>query len=583
MHRPNFADRSMPGLTRLLRQSEPDSSGIIPAWLVVGAVVLGCCLRLPIAVPQYATEGSLVLAGIVQYPPSSLMNYYFLGIWTSLHQFAALLLLVGVSQTIVDYMVSILPAGMLLGAMTMVIYGFCRRPIFSLAAGVICFSTLTVSSEFGSPDYPLLGAIWANSREHTFGIWGGVTATWALGALVGGRNVMAGFTAAVLVSIHPVIGLYISAILVVVMLVGHLLPSAFSTAGIGRGLIMGSAVTLVSLVFYLAARPPTPSSFNADDFATYLKVWDYHRSLKVDSGFVLAKARLPLLLAGGLALFLLASRGRSGPADAGALGLLGTTVGSTILFAAAHLGSPPQFFVNAIPGRLLNIHAYLSGAIILALMTWFVVRLLMMAVTELAVLYPEQLQRLIPPRRAIATALFGSFALMLAARSGTLESLEKFSTSMQLFVVTGHAPRFASDPNNETFWTEVKQAAARDLVLTSRDASFDAVTKGHLAIGFDPNGFDFVPYLPSTASAVRRFVEIGYGVSFSDPPTDLRARGSLPNGVERDYWAGLSVNQWRDEIGKNLGIAGIIAPREWKIALVPAVMGPQFNFYPIPR
>jgi hypothetical protein len=160
--------------------------------------------------------------------------------------------------------------------------------------------------------------------------------------------------------------------------------------------------------------------------------------------------------------------------------------------------------------------------------------------------------------------------------------LEQFAANLQQFIVTGHAPRFESNEIDEAFWASVRQVAPRGLFLPSRAASFDAVTKGHLAIAFEPNGFDYVPYLPSTAHEVRRFVEIGYGISFSDPPQDLRSRGSLPLDAGREYWSSLSTTQWRD-VGRDLGIVGLVAPREWKIALAPDVIGTHFNLYIIPE
>jgi hypothetical protein len=557
------------------------SSGVSPTWLIVCAFLIGCCLRLPIAVPQAATEGALVLAGIVPYPSSSLMNYYFLGTWTSLHQTAALLLLAGVGQSIVDYLLCIVPAGLLLSASTMVLYGFTRRPIFSLATAILCFSTMVFATWFNSTDYPLLGAVWSSSREHTFGIWGAVAAAWFFGALMGGWNTTAGFTATALISIHPVIGVYVSGIALCVICAGYLMPTIFRIAGLGRGLILGGALSAVSFAAYLATRPHAPSDFDAGAFATYLEVWDYHRSLKIGYGSVETLMRPHLALAAGLGLFLIASRGRSSPADTGALALLGTIVGAIILYIFDHLGSPPQFFVNAIPGRLLNIHAYLAGAIIVALLAWFVSRLVAALAGEVAALRGRPANALSHRTSLMAGALFALSALFLAVRIGFWQSIEKFVPSASELAATGQALQFLSSEADETFWRRVREIAPKGLVLPCRAASFDALTKGHLAIGFDPNGFDFVPYLPSTAPDVRRFVETGYGVSFSDPPQDLRSKGSLPSGIERDYWSRMTLDQWRD-VGRKLGIVGVVAPSDWRLAWSPEVSGPKFNLYVIP-
>jgi hypothetical protein len=81
-----------------MRDTRPvgeDSPAPVPLWSTPRAVSLGAALRLPLAGPERALAGALVAAGVVAYPPSSLMAHHYLGSWMLLHQVGALLLLAG--------------------------------------------------------------------------------------------------------------------------------------------------------------------------------------------------------------------------------------------------------------------------------------------------------------------------------------------------------------------------------------------------------------------------------------------------------------------------------------------------------
>jgi hypothetical protein len=142
----------------------------------------------------------------------------------------------------------------------MVIYGFSRRPLFSLATGTICFLTGVVARSFASPDYPLMGLTWDDAAPHSFGIWAGAGAAWVFGALAGGRNVMAGISAALLVAVHPVIGAYVAGLSLAVIATGRRLWKDLPISGIGRGLLWGGLATVVSFACYLALRPPVTAA-----------------------------------------------------------------------------------------------------------------------------------------------------------------------------------------------------------------------------------------------------------------------------------------------------------------------------------
>ena len=89
-----------------------------PILLILCALLVGLLLGVMAPAPeQFGMHGSLVLAGIVNYPPQSPMSAYFLDSWTIIHQFGALLLRAGVHQTYVNKLMFVIPCALLVCAM----------------------------------------------------------------------------------------------------------------------------------------------------------------------------------------------------------------------------------------------------------------------------------------------------------------------------------------------------------------------------------------------------------------------------------------------------------------------------------
>ena len=543
----------------------------VPIWLMLCAVAIGAASRAPLAGPERALEGALVLAGVVTYPPSSLMAHYYLGSWTLLHQVGALLLWLGIDQRAVELFFCIFPSGLQLGALTMLIYGFCRRPLFSLATGTICFLTGMIARSFASPDYPLMGVTWDGAAPHTFGLWSGAIAAWYFGALAGGRNVMAGVSAALLVAVHPVIGAYVVGLSLAVIAAGRLLSRDLPIAGIGRGLLWGGLATAVSLAFYLALRPPVtvPRRCRLRS-QTYMTIWEYHRNVAMPPDFAAVVLQPVAFLSVALLAVLLLPRGRRSSTDVAALALLGTVVASSLLYLAVHLA--PDFSRRSsnvrCPVACSICTRQVAGAVAVGIAAW---------ITESVAISASKREafRLL---RMPTAAVYALLAVLLAIGVRADRPLRELAVRTKDFVGNRLPHLGDADP----FWSAVRTSAVQGLVLTSYDARYPALVEGHLPVAFDLTGFDFVPYLPHTVKDVQRFVERGYGVSFSNPPKQLRFRGGLEGDPQRAYWAGLTAEQW-SALGEELDVVGVVAPSEWAIMLQPQVTGTHFTLYLIPR
>jgi hypothetical protein len=133
------------------------------------------------------------------------------------------------------------------------------------------------------------------------------------------------------------------------------------------------------------------------------------------------------------------------------------------------------------------------------------------------------------------------------------------------------------------FWSSVREQKITGLVLAPAGLGFKALRYGHLPIALDAAGFNFVNYLPRTATIFGRMMERGYGISFFDPPASVRLFvGSLPSTAGRRYWACLSPEHWK-QIAQELGIVALLVPADWAVRLPPLVRDSNYALYAMPR
>ena len=149
-----------------------------------------------------------------------------------------------------------------------------------------------------------------------------------------------------------------------------------------------------------------------------------------------------------------------------------------------------------------------------------------------------------------------------------------------LSAMRGLGDRSAANEGSASFWRDVGNSGVGGEVLTSRSASRPALVYGHVPVALNAGSFDYIPYIPQTAAAVARLVEDGYGISFSDPPPQIRHGGGLPPDGGRAYWTKLTPDDWC-RLSRRLGVGALIVPSDWSVNLPPLVSGATFTMYRI--
>jgi hypothetical protein len=554
------------------KPSATPDAGRAPLSLLACALGIGVLLGLLAPMTsQEGLDGALVLAGIVHYPPQSPMYQYFLGSWTIIHQLGALLLRVGLDQSYVGELLFLVPCALLVGAYAAIVYCFSGQFLLSLLAAPLCFLTNPLAKFFASPDYADLGLLWSQPPVQTFGFWAHAGSVWVVGCVAAGRRALAGFSAVVLIAVHPVLGVYMVALLVVTLLAGKLFLG-LGVQGFVRGAALGACVTIASFAAYLMTRPDLSGPIDQTAYDAYMTAWDTHRSHVMTPEIAARIAVAAAIAIGVLGVFIILARPRREPALQTSGLVLLAIAASTIAYFAMHLTPDllPEIFTRAAPGRLLNVQAFLSTPMALGLAVFAAGQAARDWTTEATA---TRLRRAIPVVACVIVA--AELAAHILSRRNLM-----IDDARLMAATRGPSDASVTSGDSAAFWRDVRQLGITRQVLASRSASRPALDDGHLPVALNVGSFDFIPYIPRTAGTVARIVEQGYGVSFTDPPPDMRHGGALPPNGGRQYWAQLSIDGWC-RISRDLDVAALVAPTDWTIGLPRLASGAEFTMYKI--
>ncbi len=440
--------------------------------------------------------------------------------------------------------------------------------MLSLLAAPLCFLTNPLAKFFVSPDYAALGLLWNQPPVQTFGFWAHAGSVWVVGCVAAGRKKLAGFSAFVLIAVHPVLGVYMVMLLTATLLAGRLFLG-LDIRGFAKGAALGAFVTIASFAAYLMTRPDLSGPIDQAAYDAYMRAWDTHRSHVMTPEIAVRIAVAAAVAIGVLSVFLVFARPRSEPALQTSGFVMLAVIASTLAYFATHLTPDllPEIFTRAAPGRLLNVQAFLSTPMAVGLAVFAAGQAANDWTTEPTASW---FRRAIPVV-ALVFVLAELTAHILSRRDLMIHDAR---------LIAARGPRDATAPDSAAFWRDVRQSGIARQVLASRSASRPVLDDGHLPVALNVGSFDFIPYIPRTTGAVAQIIDKGYGISFSDPPPDMRHGGALPPDGGKQYWAQLSPDDWC-RISRDLDVAAVVAPSGWTLSLPRLASGAEFTMYKI--
>lgn len=224
---------------------------------------------------QDTLEPTQVLAGVVHYPlATNPMYLYCVKTWTILHQFGALLLRLGFSERLLSFLFS--------GLMGMVSYQAAALCLLAVSGsvGFALLSTLVIHSAALYSGGITYGIGFVGSCR-TYGVIGLSYSVLVIGLLSLRCYRLGGVLLGLAVAVHPTMGVWLTALVCVVLLADRQLRSEFLRGALPF-LVAGWTMTAFSLgIHFLSLRQMTLPAITSQEasryFHAFINHWDHHR------------------------------------------------------------------------------------------------------------------------------------------------------------------------------------------------------------------------------------------------------------------------------------------------------------------
>ena len=235
-------------------------------------VIFSIFLSIAYSIEQRSLDSGLIISNIVLYPENyNIMKIWANNAWTFLFQFSAILLKLDLS---------IINASRIILFFSTFFYSFgiylVSRSITSSSnlSLLICFTIMIFQKNFGSIDYPTL-----MFSEHTNGMMSLAIVTFIYGLISNKNFFTASLFSIFLISIHTVIGLWISLILICSILIfKYFFKYEIDYKIFLKGMLVGSIIILLSFIFYYNNLIDFNDTFDQDIYLTYMENWEAHRT-----------------------------------------------------------------------------------------------------------------------------------------------------------------------------------------------------------------------------------------------------------------------------------------------------------------
>ncbi len=498
---------------------------------------------------QRAVDAALVISKIVFYPDEiSPMKEYFLSSWTLLHQIAKFFLFFNWSFSAVSKFLIFIVAVIYFVGITLAVKSATKSIYLSVFVSLMI---LLFQKNFGDTDYPSLFF-----SEHSYGMFGLAISTFIFGCLFLGNLFLTGLTTAILISIHPIIGIWMFLIIVLSLLVNKLFSKFdLDHEKIVKGFIIGMLITISSLIYHFALVEKFSSSLDIAAYNNYMEFWEGHRN-EAGYHFEYFLKTLILFTFGVLCLKTFKNKFDKN-FKFGMICLLSSIFLSTIIYFIYKSFHPymPDLIQRIMPTRFATLHSIIGWPILLGIL--FV----------LTKLFCEK--KLISEKFSYILIIFIIFYYSV--------SHHKVFVKLNNLFIKNTANQIISSGKTD-FWNDIKKIESDGYILTTFSTSVVSMRKTLKPILLDVSSFDFVPYYPNTAKSLSEVIENVYGIPFDNPPANISNRPFLLDEDIKLIFENYSEKKWK-ELSKDFNFYGVVVPLEWNLNLKPIAKNKYFTFY----
>ena len=470
------------------------------------------------------------------------MKEYFLKSWTLLHQISNFFLTFNWSFSSVSKLLIFLITIIYFFGITLALNSATKSIYLSV---LISLMILVFQKNFGDTDYPTLFF-----SEHSYGMFSMAIVTFIFGSLLSGNLFFAGLITSVLISIHPIIGIWMLGIISFSFLVNSFFfKFSVDKKKIVIGILSGIIITIISLIYHLILMEEFSSSFDLSSYNNYMQYWEGHRNESTYHFEYFTKTFI-LLIFGILCLKVFNNK-FSKNFKFGMICVLSSVILSTFVYFLFKFFHPykPDLILRTMPTRFATLHSIIGWPLLLGI---------------LFVLTKEFSKRL------------GYILIIFIIVSYSISHHKVFFKLHNLFIKNTSKQLESLEEVN--FWNDIKEIKSNGYILTTYSTSIVSMRRSLKPILLDVTSFDFVPYYPNTAKNLSRIIENVYGIPFNNPPENIANKPFLLDENIKPNFENYTEENWK-ELSKNYNFFGIVVPVNWNINLPLKIKNKKFAFY----
>ena len=516
-------------------------------------VFISLFLSISYSIDQQATDGGLVISGLIRYPDDlSIMKTYYFNLYSFLHQFSSFLLKIDLTPINTSRFILFLSTLFYFLGIYLVVRSITSSTVIALLVGL---TILIFRKNFGNVDYPTL-----MFSDLTFSMMALSIVTLIYGLISNKNFFLIGFFSIFCVSIHPIIGLWIIFIVTLSLTIHKFF---FKNIILHKNLIYGSIIgffaLFLSLFIYFQIKLDIDQFIsNQNAYDTYIENWDSHRIVVED---FLSSLHYPYIFKSIILIFCCAiciNHFNKIKKSYCALTLTAVFISALIsLFIYFLYKLNPNLFpgyLTAInPTRFVLMHSVIGIPIIIS--------------TVYILIYDIQKKNNFNFNYSKVLILIILLLYSISHYKNILIRTESFFTNLQ------------SDNKEDIFWQKISELNTTGYIVTSSDWTYyHVLRKSRKPVLLNIGLMDMIPYLPYTADRIKKIIENVYGIPFDNPPNKNVLK--IPKEIVKTNFENKTTNDW-NKLSKDLKIEYIITPKNWDIKLNLKFTTEKYSIYKI--
>mgnify|MGYP004406987975 FL=1 len=482
-------------------------------------------------------DGGLALSEIIKYPePLSPTKYYYFNSWTLLHQFSEVFLRFGFSTQSVSKIILFLSILSYALSAFLISYKLTEDKYLSLSVSVLM---IIFQKNFGDTDYPSLVI-----SIHTYGMFSLAISSLILALTLNENYKSAGFFSILLISLHPIIGVWILGILIFGTLI---LKDKKINIDLLKGAILGSFLTVLSFVLF-TNNTIEKLDFNPEIFKMYIDLWDGHRNPLGHIHYEYLLKTIFLFLVVNIYFLLLKDKSKK-------FFLIifnSSIIFSLILYFLYKLVPElfPAFIVNIMPTRFLILHSFIGWPLIIgALWATFsqfnsTKKFIKIFIFTILIIYSLQ-----------------HYKSFIKIKNGIFFDSSEFS-------------KF----NGTDIFYEISNLELDGYFITTSTTGNYTHSYAFKPILLDVGNFNYIPYHPYLANKSFEILESIYDIDIKNPP--IKHYNRIPDSFIKTVFENKTKTEW-ENIRKKFNANYVVVPSEWEIGLKLFKKNDIFSIYKI--